>query len=60
MKEKTKDWYEIENVDQIDSPAFIIYQERLKIWTLVCIVRDSALMSCPVNLYKVINRFPGI
>ncbi|WP_316813095.1 D-TA family PLP-dependent enzyme [Pedobacter heparinus] len=54
MKEKTKDWYEIENVDQIDSPALIIYQERLKenIVSIVDVVGDVSRLRPHVKTHK--------
>lgn len=54
MKPKSKAWYEIENVDQIDSPALVVYPERIQdnIALITAMVGDPAVLRPHVKTHK--------
>ena len=55
MKDKKdKDWFRIDNIDEIDSPALIVYPERVKenIGTLLSMIDDSQRLRPHVKTHK--------
>ena len=54
---KTKEWFQINNIDEIDSPALIVYPERVRenIGTLLSMIDDPKRLRPHVKTHKSIE-----
>ena len=50
----TKDWYEINDTDSVDSPALLIYVQRVKenIQTLISMIDDPSRLRPHIKTHK--------
>lgn len=54
---KTKEWFQINNIDEIDSPALVVYPERVRenIGTLLSMIDDPKRLRLHVKTHKSIE-----